>query len=458
MLLGKSSLRLAAARPSDVLPPLGITWQSYSEHTAPIQVASTGRIHLASYGRSVRSRVCPHCLESDPEPYIRAAWEMPMSIHCEKHDVYFLDQCLQCGRDITLTRRWLDRCDCGALFSKQRPASLEGWVWQLRNVFSEAYSADRTETFALASPDSQKAARACKWLAAPVDSRRSKRAAYIKDRRAFLTLQTATAIRPIFEGWPERAVAAVVMEVNEPGSDRYARLAERLGVRHFSKMRELMAIVRSRTSVQIQCRSNPQKFSKTSYGIKDLIRVTGHSYVALLRCIDEDGIPGARYNVDSSNGMKRFSIPIESFETIRTLYQETVDIEGAASCAGCTEDSMRGLVRSNSIESKRLLKTRMGDAGERLYPRDIEAFCAELFRLAHSCHGSSVDRVYFSWWIPPPFALRRARRWRNILSAVRSGRLPLFTATPNPTALNDLFGISADLCDVLNDRTRSNKA
>lgn len=130
-LLGTTARRLLVANERDVLTRLGFSAHPTEEIASP---SLSRRERYLRIGRTVFHGVCPHCLREDACPHIRAAWEMPLEVGCERHSCELLLHCDACGRKISALRSRLLTCDCGRSFACSTVAPL-GPTWlQLKRI------------------------------------------------------------------------------------------------------------------------------------------------------------------------------------------------------------------------------------------------------------------------------------------------------------------------------------
>lgn len=456
-LVGMTMQQLVVASPAEVLGRFGIVYPSAPcEHPLDAKV-DRERVFFATFGRTLKTRICPRCLASDKIPFVRAEWGMPMSVACSHHGTLLVDTCQSCHKPLDVLRPQLLQCRCGADLRQQKSDVAERWTEKLREIFSEAYAAQTFGTFARAHELSQEAARTCKWLAAPVEPKTRRRSYVVLDRDGFLTISDALSIRHLLMDAPRSIVASVIAEADPGKKDGFMRLNYRLGSKFFSCMQSVAEEVKRRHQpelnpdrIRAQRRSLPP--AKETYGIKDLMKVTGNSYGTLLRCIDEGGIPGASYTVDLAKGKKTFNIPPAVYRSIVQAMQQTDTIEAGAAQLGCSVDAMRGLVASGCVTARKLALTRHGRNGDRVCPADLRSFAEFLFRAAKTEDGPHLERLYFSWWVPGAYNAYRCKWWRKILGAVKEKRIALFKAALAPIALNDLYVLRSDLRNLLGAR------
>jgi len=456
-LAGMTTQQLVVASPAEVLGRFGIVYPSAPfEHPLDAKV-DRERVFFATFGRTLKTRICPRCLASDKIPFVRAEWGMPMSVACSRHGTLLVDTCQSCHKPLDVLRPQLLHCRCGADLRQQKSDVAERWTEKLQEVFSEAYAAQTFGTFARAHELGQEAARTCKWLAAPMEPKTQRRSYAVLDRDGFLTISDALSIRHLLIDVPRNIVASVIAEADPGKRDGFMRLNYRLGCKFFSCMQSVAEEVKrlhqpelNPDRIRAQRRSLPPV--KETYGIKDLMKVTGNSYGTLLRCIDEGGIPEASYTVDLATGAKKFNIPPAVYRSIVQAMQQTDTIEAGAAQLGCSVDAMRGLVASGCVAARKLALTRFGRNRDRVCPAELRSFADFLFREAKTENGPHLERLYFSWWVPGAYNAYRCKWWRKILGAVKEKRIVLFKAALVPVALNDLYVLRSDLRNLLGAR------
>lgn len=265
-----------------------------------------------------------------------------------------------------------------------------------------------------------------------------------------MTTATRNAMEPLLLSWPTALAASVRSECDPAQSDGcgFMALNFRLAVRSFAAMREVVESIKSSIPPDQRpwSENNRRKsaiLEKTSYSIKDLMNLTGHSYGGLVSSIDAGQFPGASYTVDPATGLKRFEIPESVYHATAKHFRESCDVQGAAKLLGCSEDAVRGLVRSKCLAFAPVLPSGFR---YRLSPVELSKMTARLSKLAsRKSKGTAVDRVYFSAWIPGKYKTVTAGRWRILLEAIRAKELNLYSSEANPVELGDLYLLRGDL-------------
>lgn len=446
-LLNRTPAQVVVASPALVLSQLGVDWMGDDLLNVPSPTSQ--RVCVASFGRTLKSRICSICLSGDHVPFVRAEWGMPLTLACELHERLLLDTCQACSRTIDVLRPTLTSCRCGADFRRQTSGGAERWADHLRRAFIEATASQRLDTFARSGVLGQEAARACGWLAAIFKtSNRGRERIY--DRDGFLSTKDALLISPLFQEWPKKLTGVLLAQTGLACWGGYDSLVKRLRAKDFSEMRVVIRQVKllqqpERDPHRMVNRMRSLNSVKINYSIKDVMRVTGHSYGTLVRCIDDGGIPGASYALDEVTGRKTFNFPKSVYRAIELAFLRTDSIEAAAKQVGCSVQAMRGLVRSGCIESKRMSLTGFGRMGDRICPIKANAFVSYLFRIAKKAEGQNVDRVYFSFWVGGVYKASKSKRWRVILEAIKQGKIEIYKSTKSPIELNDLFVLRKQL-------------
>ena len=448
--VGLSLNEALVAGPSAVLVQFGISWQGVPSDLPLWRSSDERRLHLARSGRSTRSRICPHCIAEDKVKYARAAWDCPMSISCERHNVMMIDRCSACHRHLTLFRRDVATCACGADLCRQAADMTPSWVLTLRKVFAEAYRTEVVETFSPAQPLAQEAARVCNWLATEPDSATNRRPPRTIDRNAFLTSGTAARLGPLFQNWPSSTATVLKGEVRRGGRGAYVHLCNRLRVDRFDEMRTVVRTLKVLVQPEVQAlaatsatKRATQRLVRDVYGIKDLMKATGHSHTALVASIDAGELPGASYQVSTATGCRAFAVTAEAYRMLEAQFKNTTTVDGAAEQLGCSSGVIRALVRGGRIKVQSLLQSGLH---YRIDPRELSAVSDELF--AHATFrrsNASVDRIYLSAWVTEPVVRLAAIRWATIMANIRAGSVKIFSACKFPSALNDLYMFKSDL-------------
>ena len=71
--------------------------------------------------------ICPRCLQE--QPFLQGAWHLAFNTACWKHRCQLIDRCPQCKRQLALSRRQPDYCECG--FDLRKSESLPAEAEQL---------------------------------------------------------------------------------------------------------------------------------------------------------------------------------------------------------------------------------------------------------------------------------------------------------------------------------------
>ena len=451
-LVGYSEQRVLVIDPAAALRALSIEWTGPRPRGWRALDPHRRRANPTGAGRSFRFRVCSLCLSEDATPYIRADWEMPMSIECERHGTLLLDKCGSCHADFDFRRTSASRCVCGARLAAMRTRPSPSWANDLSRVFAEARTGGPTETFGRATPVSQQAARICQWLVAKVDPRTNRRPRRLRQSTGFLTQDCALRVGELLFDWPRNAADALECEMDSSKAYAFKYLSFRLRLGTFRELRTIIKELRLR----LRPTKRPRRISsdtslgatkKNSYGIRDLMRLTNHSYDALVASINAGNLPGVTYKVDQARGLLQFDIPTNVYASLQKAIWATNDIEATAKQLGCSVKAVRGLVASRCLESYSFVVSAYCC---RINAAEAATLATQLFaRARYDTKIASMDRVYFSGWASRDCRARTSWRWRRILEAIKHRELQLYAAIPSPIALDELFVVASELKKVL---------
>lgn len=440
--------RLLAADPAEVLPQLGVACPSCAPTMRHTKTNTDLRVNLGRVGRSIRSRFCPACLASDKEPFVRSAWDHPLGLACKAHSTLLKDACQACGSEVSFRRRRVTHCDCGADFRLQSADPVPPWHQMLQLVFAQDLVVEPQAMFAPTELLAQQAARVVYWLASDPTLPSGRRGSHVRDLDCFVTAEAAHKVGALLFDWPKRIAVSVTPEIDRTKWKGYETLNRRLLVLTFPRMSEVIDHLKGMTRLDGKPWKSANEASfieapRGSFGIKHLMRATGHSYGALLKCIEGGEIQGATIVRGSNTKLKDFSIPEATYRGIKRAFRDTDDAQRASEMVGCSEHAIRGLVRSGCVTAYSLLPT---GSSFRLCPIQMGKFARYLFQRAIvSSSAPPLEKVYFSAWVPGPYSGRTASRWRHLLNAVRAGTLQLFSAHECPSALNDLYLLHSDM-------------
>ncbi len=137
--------RMLVTSPTELLPNLGVRHDLTDiPSTDPV---SGGRAFPWKAGRSKYASVCGRCLAEDQKPFLRAAWDSPLTLVCARHGTALQRRCPRCTLPITHFRSSVTHCRCGADFRLVRPAALIDELQKVRRVL-DPHGTPTVQTFA----------------------------------------------------------------------------------------------------------------------------------------------------------------------------------------------------------------------------------------------------------------------------------------------------------------------
>jgi hypothetical protein len=411
-----------------------------------------------------QTRLCPLCLTADAErPYLRSHWDWPMQIHCPHHQVMLLELCRSCHRPISMRRKQVVHCSCGADFRRQRPPESGGATGALARLLPEL-DLDRVgKTFEREPPIDAQALRVCQWLALPAQAN-GKRANRKGQKKVWPLSDDLTSLCELVKHWPVALVNSVAPEVDLNSLLSRTALGIRLVRNHFGLFDlvtdEIQKISQSSISYDEPWPTVHLPYSLTSYRHVDaLARLTGHARSFLRSQIQACNMSSSILKPDDLFDEDRVDIDAHTLSCATTFYAETLDLKVAAMKAGCSSQAMTGLVKSSLIPTVSLFRDQTILRVRRIQPDVLQDFARELFSLAQLDQRVSVDRISFSSWVTSHARgpVNRHLRWRDLLTAIRSGKLTLFTDTEYPGKLDQLFLRAEDAVSVCDKRRNSHQ-
>lgn len=95
-------------------------------------------------------RYCPECLEE--EPYYRAQWYIKSTVACVKHRCWLIDRCIECGDELSYSRKALiTECHCGASLLASPTSEITDYVLRYQQFVDGVKEFVRGHEFWLAS-------------------------------------------------------------------------------------------------------------------------------------------------------------------------------------------------------------------------------------------------------------------------------------------------------------------
>jgi len=394
------------------------------------------------------------------EPHLRSHWDWPLQIHCSVHRVMLLEQCQQCGRPIDVYRENVTQCTCGADYTLQRTHACDGMTAVLTRLLPEINLDRQGETFERAPTIHQEAVRVCKWLVSLTDAKRRRpaRKAQVDEK---LCVHDIELLQRLEINWPHCLIACIAPEVDLSCKDSRSALRRRLLHKKLRLidvvMEHLRPIANSVVAPHKLAQKGKSKNPRCNHlGLAAVKRVTGHAPHVLRRQIERGTIPDVTFNSHKRSNEGRYEVNAQTFDKLRAFYAATNDIGTSAQMVGCSRSAMAGLVQSGCIAAGSICTDRSEAHFLRVSPLELEAMAIKLFSIAKMETGLNEQRVYFSSWVTKHAhgKGRRHLRWRTVLTAIRAGKLMLFKTQANPSALDHLFLLRADLQDVCDQRRK----
>jgi hypothetical protein len=337
-------------------------------------------LHLAEAGSggnayrgylNMRTRICPDCLKEDRTPFIRAAWDSPVKLHCDHHRKLLLDSCTVCNQHLTYGRGWITQCRCGAQLTELRSIRAEAWMRDMYELVQATQIVDRPRlTFSETWDEELQKADLLMRMAlvqkAPGSPGTEKRVSRYK----FVARADVEVLKEIFGQVPESLHACIAKwqsssvrldQVRIPVGSELYEIWSKFGVDQR----------RSRTALQAPAKQPPPGFVSKRRLINEMgIHPTGIDYL-----IDTGLIKGVVKVAGTSVYTASYLIPETEYQGLLALHKGTMSIQEAAEFALVRPSTIRILGYSGAIQTFRLGK------------------CKYVFRLKATDMAAVVQRV-----------------------------------------------------------------
>ena len=131
---GMTYASLVSGQPAAALHRFGVTHPDVPQIVIPdSKWGSTDQ--LPKHRRPRYTTVCPDCLRSDPNPFLRALWDFPLEATCHTHKVRLLAVCPRCCAKVQIRRGQFLHCECGMPLRDWHAQKDELSTENLREVF-----------------------------------------------------------------------------------------------------------------------------------------------------------------------------------------------------------------------------------------------------------------------------------------------------------------------------------
>lgn len=376
--------------------------------------------------RQALSRVCPRCLATDKTPYIRAYWDLPLSLICTTHNTLLLDTCPRCGRSIDYFREYVAQCTCGGTFVDLCMEPALPWVKPMLAMFIDISDQSRTVSFAHASALERQASRVLIRLS----TLRGKEKIRGSGKLLRGTLLVRQLHLPDLQPWFVQGIGSFLDQmttlVDEPPPWNLVR--ESLGLRNFPLLSTALSqaywtIPRSEHRHRLAFEGNIDVVFRT----RDLCDAFCTSYANVRYWVEIGLVPASEY---PAGGVGRISRT--TFDQISRLYQESLSQEEASELLGCSKVAVRRLVCLEAIERAHLRPTFVHD---RLIKRSLTQFAARILSLAGSPKMRGRD-ITFESLIP---RIKEPDEWARLFKLLIQGKIAASLMTNGNRVADVLF-------------------
>lgn len=450
-ILGLTFMSLLISPQKEVLERLGII--SVFATSSSKKCTTLNRSYMGAAGRTVRSRICPSCLESMPVPHIRASWDRALEVNCRIHLDRLCDECPACHTPITYRRRYVGCCNCGFKFSNAaRNDGVALNVARLYQIFGlqDVYSRD-APTYSNSSPSEVAAVAVIQRLHLLEIGMSGKRRSSGAKGDAFLSAQTLMFLDAWLDHWPEGFIRSMVRTRKDIHTSPTALI---LGCspnssNEFPVLRSALKELdqRKRKSPRPGNRS-PQMVKAAGVpfvGIRYLIKATGSSYDAVKHWISQGWLGQVEiYEVDNS----RIGYRIDSVKAQKAIQiiKSTASARELSLSVGIDRSCLQALAQANVIRS---IPYGKGAWNVRFHPTDVFQLATALLIISNRKGTSNDRRMMLHQAIT---FLRKKTPWliKHFLDSVLEKQIPIFFIGLKPCRLDEISLLHEDLINWRN--------
>lgn len=220
-LLGLNPAKLLLANQVEIFKLLKINAHSYESEDQYV-----GKLHrLSMHGRSMRSRICPKCVESSENFHIPASWDQTFKLFCEKHQILLVDRCASCNQLISYRRKSLTHCDCGFAFENSSSRLINFSLDRFLSIcdLQDQY-ANPPLTFAKKTFEDTEAYLFCRRLLRLSGNLSNEEVRNWRFVEAFATVDDMQLIAGWFEDWPRNINEFLKIHFPIPRYSMYEKL------------------------------------------------------------------------------------------------------------------------------------------------------------------------------------------------------------------------------------------
>jgi hypothetical protein len=200
-LLELKQAKLILANPGEILKQLKVNDQLIQFDNLEFTVRPRHR--LSMHGRSMRSRICPRCIEDSENFYIPASWDQTFRLACEKHQITLIDRCLSCKQLISYRRTSLTQCECGFEFKKSPSKQIDFTINSFLSVCDlQAQYASPPSTFSKNTYEDTAAYLFCRRLLKLSGNLSKEEIRNCRNVEAFATVENMQLLVGWFDDWP----------------------------------------------------------------------------------------------------------------------------------------------------------------------------------------------------------------------------------------------------------------
>lgn len=451
-LLGLKQVKLMVANPGEILKLLKINNHLYEPED---QISSIGKLHrLSMHGRSMRSRICPRCVECSENFHIPASWDQTFRLVCEKHQIRLMDKCLSCNQLISYGRKSLTHCDCGYAFGESHSRLINFSLDRFLSIceLQDQY-ANPPLTFAKKTFEDTEAYLLCRRLLRLSGNLSNEEVRNWRYVEAFATVDDMQLIAGWFEDWPRNINEFLKIYFPIPRHSMYEVLfgrQTRPGLT-FQTVRSVVSsfLDRNKQSQRINLKSLYPKKNEVALSIAGnkeyvslhfVIRTTGCRYENVKFWMEKGWLGDVKVLQISPNKIE-YQVRQGAAQKAIQIIKSTSSREEVSLSLGLKSKAIRYIKEAGfltGIQYCRSIKQ------FRLLPSEVFGLARSLLQMSSPKILEENKRTYFSSLITY-LGEKKPHLLKSLLTEILNGRFTLHTLTDNALDLSELYLIRAEL-------------
>lgn len=435
---------LLVSSPDSVLSKLKMKWKNDETLRGQKYYIKTTKkarsIHLVTYGRSMRTRVCAKCLVDSGSTKFPANWDRAFQFQCVEHQILLLEACPKCKSEITHERRCLESCDCGFSYAESPIQKID---FSLEAFYAACDLMDEYEfnapTFSPYSQQELTVLMFLKRIFALIDGKTKGNGRYALSGDGFVTLEKMKQLNVLFENWPSNFNAFLHEQIRSLNKTP-KQLIFQSPLNTSSKLMKIRVAVASashlwrKKTVRKPRLTKPRKLIECEYVNRTyLMAETGCDKKTATFWI-ESGWLGSVSTEIGPNGVLKFKISKTAVQKAIHICKSTSSPTEMAMLIGLSELALRHLVRATVLTS---IKYGKSVNNYRLEPKQVFELTRHIFDVAIHETEMSFEQLSFDEAIRF-FGSQKPTVLKRLIDDIQAGGLAVYKTVKDAISLNQV--------------------